>query len=325
MLKQLQKKFRLSILSLLGLVSVLGVLPFSILRFFEENYTAAIIDLALVLGIGGLVGYAIRTQKTRVASFIVAVFIAGGVVAMVAVNGISSFLWVYPVFAGTFFLVKPIEAGAINLIAGASLVAVSDIFDVIPLNSFVATTVVLSMCAYVYANQGMKQLHLLETLNTVDALTGAMNRRALSADMAAALSKAERTGTQQLLIILDLDYFKSVNDKYGHDGGDQVLKKLVEITNAHIRKYDRLYRFGGEEFVLLVSDISRQQQHGFVNNLQAVIRDKLKTPDGEAVTVSYGVARWVPGITADIWLKRADEALYLAKERGRDRAICYDE
>lgn len=325
MLKQLQKKYRLSILSLLGLVSVLGVLPFSILRFFEKNYTAAIIDLALVLGIGGLVGYAIRTQKTRVASFIVAVFIAGGVVAMIAVNGVNSFLWVYPVFAGTFFLVKPIEAGAINVIAGACLVAVSDVFTVIPLNSFAATAVTLSMCAYVYATQGVKQLRLLETLNTIDALTGAMNRRAMSTDMEAALSKAERTGIHQLLVIMDLDYFKAVNDRYGHDVGDQVLKKLVEITSLHIRKYDRLYRFGGEEFVLLISDVSRQQQHGFVNNLKAVIKDRLKTPDGDAITVSYGAAHWVPEITADIWLKRADDALYLAKERGRDCAVFYEE
>ena len=99
-----------------------------------------------------------------------------------------------------------------------------------------------------------------------------------------------------------------------------MLKDFVSITTSHIRKYDRLYRFGGEEFVLLMLQ-SGEQQHAFVDNLRAAIRTGLKTPDGEAITVSFGVAAWVPGTTEASWLKRADDALYLAKKSGRDLAI----
>lgn len=321
MISQLQKKYRLSILSLLGVVSVLGIFPFVVVRYFEQKYSAALVDMALIIGIISLVGYALHSKKTRVASLAAAVFIAIGTVLMIIVNGLDSILWVYPVFAGTFFLAKPIEACSINLATGIALVVLSDIFTVIPLIPFVATTLVLSMCAFVYANQGVKLFRLLGNLNTIDALTGALNRRALSTDLAAAIANAERNGLQQLLVLLDMDHFKLVNDQYGHAVGDQVLQKFVSITSAHIRKYDRIYRYGGEEFVLLIPQIDPAQQHAFIESLRAVIKRDLATPDGKQVTLSVGIAAWVAGTTVDTWLKRADDALYLAKSSGRDCVV----
>ncbi|MFD1006903.1 GGDEF domain-containing protein [Oceanisphaera ostreae] len=323
MRNQLQEQHRLSVLSLLGVVSVLGITPFAYLRYLQDNITAAIIDLVLVLGIITLVGYAIRTKKTRVVSGIVALFINGGVIAIVVVNGIDSFLWVYPVIASTFFMVKPIEALSINAVLMVVCLFLPDVFDVIPLNSFVITMLMVSLTTFVYANRSEKQFHLLEIMNTVDALTGALNRRALSSDIAEALSISERKATPYMLALLDLDHFKVVNDKYGHDVGDQVLQNLVTITTANIREYDRFYRFGGEEFVLLIPEIKDPQ--AFINNLRIAIKKELKTPDGKEVTVSYGITAWVPGTTADSWLKSADEALYQAKANGRDCVIFSDE
>ena len=224
-----------------------------------------------------------------------------------------------------FFLVKPIEAFCFNVIAWIALVSLSNVFDFIALDSYVVTILMLSISSFVHASHSAKQFRLLETLNTIDALTEALNRRALSSDLEAALSDSECNGTAQLLVILDLDYFKAVNDKYGHAVGDQVLRKLVTTTTAHIRKSDRLYRFGGEEFVLLIPHICSKEQHAFINSLGVAIKNALKTPDGKEITVSFGVAAWQPGTTADTWLKRADEALYRAKARGRDCAVFSDE
>ncbi|MDC2887996.1 GGDEF domain-containing protein [Psychrosphaera algicola] len=229
----------------------------------------------------------------------------------------------YPVFASTFILLKPIEAFGANIVAGASLVALSDIFTVISLESYIVTILMLTISAFVYSNHSLKQFKLLEELNTIDPLTGAFNRRALTTDLDAALSSSERNGSSQLLAILDVDYFKKVNDKHGHAAGDQVLKDFVSITKAHIRKYDRLYRFGGEEFVLLISGMDNHQ-HRFIDNLRTAIKNELKTPDGKEITVSFGVAPWVLGTTADSWLNSADKALYQAKENGRDCAVFSD-
>ncbi len=325
MINQLQEKYQLSILTLLCVVSIFGISPFVVIRYLEGNFTAVLIDLALILGIVALVVFAHYSKKVRVVSLLAAVFINCGVVTIVVVNGFPSFLWVYPVFATTFILVKPIEAFVLNVITGAALATFADIFAIVSLDSYLMTMLMLAMCIYVYASHSAKQFKLLKTLNTVDALTGALNRRALSSDMTAALSYAERSGQQQLLALLDLDHFKKVNDKFGHAAGDQVLKDLVSITTAHIRKYDRFYRFGGEEFVLLIGEISPQQQHAFIQNLRIAIKQELKTPAGDEVTVSFGVAAWCAGTTQDSWLKRADDALYLAKARGRDCAVFSDE
>ncbi|WP_049722968.1 GGDEF domain-containing protein [Gilvimarinus polysaccharolyticus] len=323
MINQLQEKYQLSLLLLLSSVAVLGVFPFALIRYFEGNLIAAIIDIVLMLGIIVLVAYSHYSKNIRIVSAVLAVFINAGVVAIVRANGIDSFLWVYPVFASSFILVRPIEALCINIIAGVSLVALSDIFTTISLVSYIVTIFILSLSTFVYTSHSEKQFRLLETLNTVDALTGALNRRAMSSDMKATLSNSERNGIKPLLAILDLDHFKAVNDKYGHAVGDEVLKNFVAIITSNIRQYDRLYRFGGEEFVLLIPQIN-DQPHAFIHNLRSKIKRELKTPDGKEITVSFGIAAWVPGTTEDSWLKRADDALYLAKAKGRDRAVFSD-
>lgn len=324
MINQLKEKYQLSLLLLLAFVAVLGITPFVVIRYLSGNLAAVLIDIALIVGIVALVCYAHYFKKIRIVSVISAVFINAGVVLIVSVNGVDSFLWVYPVFVSTFILVKPIEALCINGVAGIALVALSDIFDIISLEAYIATTIMLSLSVFVYASHGVKQFQLLEKLNMVDALTGALNRRAMSTDLKAALYNAERNGIKPLLAILDLDYFKRVNDKYGHCVGDQVLKDFVTITTSNIRQYDRLYRFGGEEFVLLIPEI-KDQQHIFIQTLSSAIKAELRTPDGEEITVSFGVALWEPGTTEDSWLQRADEALYLAKAKGRDCAVFSNE
>ncbi|WP_233267322.1 GGDEF domain-containing protein [Paraglaciecola sp. L3A3] len=324
MLNQLKEKYQLSILSILGIVSVLGVSPFAVIRYLEGNNTAAFINMLIVLGITIIVIYALYTKKVQTANGVAAVFINVGVVLITITNGIDSLLWVYPVFASTFFLVKPNAALKINAIAGLALVTLFDVFTLVSMTSFIVTILMLSLSGFIHASHSAKQFSLLETLNTIDALTGALNRRALTTDLEAAVSLSERNNVQQLLVIMDIDYFKMVNDKYGHDGGDQVLKNMVTIINGHIRKHDRLYRYGGEEFVLLISELDHLQQHSFIDNLRAHIKKDLKTPDGEVVTVSFGVAAWQPGTSILAWLKSADKALYQAKAQGRDCVVFSD-
>ncbi|MGI2172196.1 GGDEF domain-containing protein [Shewanella sp. MF05960] len=320
MINQLQEKYQLSLLLLLSAVAVLGVSPFVVIRYLAGNFTATIIDTILILGIISLVTYAYYSKKIRMVSAVIAVFINAGVVIIAIANGVDSFLWVYPVFASTFILVKPVEAFCINIIAGISVVELSDIFNTISEDSFIITTSMLSLSAFVYASHGLKQFRLLETLNTVDVLTGAFNRRAMSSDLKVALANAEHNDIKYFLVILDLDYFKKVNDKFGHAVGDKILQDFVTITTSNIRKYDKLYRFGGEEFVLLIPE-NNDRQHTFFDDLRTTIKKELTTPDGEEVTVSFGVAHWVPGTTEDTWLQRADEALYQAKAKGRDCAV----
>ena len=126
------------------------------------------------------------------------------------------------------------------------------------------------------------------------------------------------------LALLDLDWFKQVNDRYGHDGGDQVLKQIPKILQKNLRSEDIIGRFGGEEFVILMPDSSEEQVLATAKRIQdAMAKLSIKhslSPTGQ-VTLSFGVARAVPafGLSPENLIARADAALYRAKSHGRDR------
>ena len=122
------------------------------------------------------------------------------------------------------------------------------------------------------------------------------------------------------LVVIDIDHFKRINDELGHDAGDRVLKALVLLIKNRSRRLDRLFRMGGEEFVLLLPDTPGTAAMIQAENLRNRIADAglLKN---RAVTVSMGVAECGHELTQESWLKAADTELYQAKEVGRNRVV----
>lgn len=161
-------------------------------------------------------------------------------------------------------------------------------------------------------------------LATHDALTGCLNRRALL-DACARLLRAETRRARPFAILLfDLDYFKSVNDVYGHLAGDAVLREVADRLRCQLRESDRLARFGGEEFVMLIDDTTEDGALALADRLRASVADAPIVFDGRpiATTVSIGVyvaSGHGPLPTLDDMLSASDRALYIAKERGRNR------
>lgn len=124
-------------------------------------------------------------------------------------------------------------------------------------------------------------------------------------------------------MLIDLDHFKNVNDRHGHDAGDNILVDLARIVVDSIRGSDSFYRYGGEEFVLVMPDTPPGGIAAVLEKLQEAIHQRLRAPDGP-VTVSMGAAALNAGDDPGKWLSRADGALYLAKSAGRDR-FCIDQ
>ena len=149
-----------------------------------------------------------------------------------------------------------------------------------------------------------------------DALTGLPNRRALE------LRVASLTGSNHCLALLDLDRFKNVNDTYGHDSGDAVLKGFAEIASRLVRCHDTVARLGGEEFVILFENTPMEQAYQVCERLRRVLgQTPLATPSGPLqVTASGGVSTIDRG-GLEVALKAADEALYRAKRNGRDQLL----
>ncbi|MCP1317948.1 GGDEF domain-containing protein [Halomonas sp. 707B3] len=161
----------------------------------------------------------------------------------------------------------------------------------------------------------------LKRLATTDMLTGLMNRSRFDYLLKHELGRLNRYVRPFSLIMLDIDYFKTINDSQGHDVGDQVLRALATLLENNLRTADYCARWGGEEFMILAPETSLDQ----AAQLAEKIRQRISSasfPGAEHVTVSLGVAEATHSDTPKSMLKRVDNALYQAKESGRDRVAC---
>jgi diguanylate cyclase len=163
----------------------------------------------------------------------------------------------------------------------------------------------------------------IEELVWIDDLTGTLNRRSLMKELSAELAKASCSGAPLSIAILDLDWFKSVNDRFGHLAGDELLRKFPDIVQSIMRSSDKLGRYGGEEFMLILPDASEAAALAIVNRICKVIaaRDWRVISPELAITLSVGVSACCPGDTVETIISRADSALYQAKTDGRNRAL----
>lgn len=324
MLYRLRTDFRLSIITLLGASAILGITPFAVMRFMQGNVLAGLVDSSILLGILGAVVYAWITGDTRRSGLASAVIACSGAVAVGIVVGEPGLFWLYPCLVTTFFLVSPRTAVFLNISSVLTLMVHGGAFrSDVQMWSFSAPAFVVSACAYVFAHRNHDQRERLEHLATIDPLTGIKNRRSMDQELGLAAAEAERTGLPYALVLLDIDHFKKINDEHGHGVGDHVLTDLVALLKQNTRKSDQLFRYGGEEFVLLLPGVDGVGLEAVMNNLQQVLRKYMKHPGG-LVTSSFGVALLKHGEAVESWLARADAALYEAKENGRDRIVFAD-
>jgi diguanylate cyclase len=161
----------------------------------------------------------------------------------------------------------------------------------------------------------------IEELAELDELTGSFNRRCIMRMLDDGIARAHRIKTPCSIALIDLDWFKRINDTYGHPTGDEVLRTFAITVFANIRPIDRFGRYGGEEFLLVLPDTPDDSAARILDRLRAIIAelDWSAFSPGMRVTISAGVATLKPDETPEIFLARADSALYAAKARGRNR------
>jgi diguanylate cyclase (GGDEF)-like protein len=161
----------------------------------------------------------------------------------------------------------------------------------------------------------------IEELAELDELTGSFNRRCIMRMLGDEIAGAHRNNSPCSVALIDLDWFKRINDAHGHPTGDEVLRTFAITVFANIRTIDRFGRYGGEEFLLLLPDTPNDAAVHGLDRLRAIIAelDWSALSAGMAVTISAGVATLAPDETPDALLARADCALYAAKGRGRNR------
>ncbi|MFB9885849.1 GGDEF domain-containing protein [Balneatrix alpica] len=158
-----------------------------------------------------------------------------------------------------------------------------------------------------------------------DKLTGLYNRRAFEQRVSQLSQQSQPEGRLSIwLAIVDIDHFKQVNDSYGHLYGDEILISLANALRQGFREQDRIYRFGGEEFVILFDAPSEERAHQRLNTVRLKVAERVKAKL-KPITISVGYMRLDKQLYPTLILEKADKALYYAKEQGRNQVVSYAE
>ena len=170
------------------------------------------------------------------------------------------------------------------------------------------------------ALENAKLHHLVQRQATTDDLTGLVNRRRFIEALDSEIVRASTFRSPLSVVLGDLDHFKLVNDRFGHQTGDEVLRQFAELVREHLRDVDVPGRIGGEEFAFLLPETDAVGAVAVAERVRRSLRSLRPTPErGASVTASFGVAELTSGETGDELLRRADVALYRAKSEGRNR------
>lgn len=161
-------------------------------------------------------------------------------------------------------------------------------------------------------------LEELKELATIDRLTGIYNRMTIEKILDAEIIRARRYVSGMCVLFIDVDYFKKINDTYGHTQGDKVLIKVAQLLKDNIRRIDCMGRWGGEEFVIIAPGIELRDAYKMAKKLNKLIAVSEFQQDSE-VTISIGIAELSKDDIKETIISRADKALYKAKENGRNR------
>ncbi|MFS0727967.1 diguanylate cyclase [Paenibacillus sp. 1P07SE] len=157
-----------------------------------------------------------------------------------------------------------------------------------------------------------------------DPLTGVYNRRYIDHQIQSELQRIQRYPTPISIAFIDIDYFKRINDSYGHAVGDHVLQGLASLLNHQSRVTDLIARYGGEEFVILMPGTTEIEAEKLLSKLREIVHQQpVAKVNGQSfhVTFSAGIAQWQATMTAESWVQTADEAMYKAKKSGRDQIV----
>lgn len=315
-------KSRERIMHLIAYVVAIFLTPFAI-NNFVQNRPALGVAILLIVGTFVANGVAIRLKKRPPVPFVLLLLPLGtALVYSLITQGLYGALWCYPALLFCFFILPQriaIAASALMLLLATPMVYIF-------VNEGTAVRFAVSLglnIVIVYIITGVVadlQRELFDQAAT-DPLTGALNRCQMESLLSETLERRSRSAAPASNLLVDVDHFKTINDRFGHHIGDEVLKNLVTLLKRYMRRLDRLFRTGGEEFLLLLADTKSSDAVIHAERVRILISQAALT-ELATVTVSIGVAECVPNQQLESWIKNADNALYFAKQEGRNRVVC---
>jgi len=299
-------------------ISFLIIFSFSIHRFMNGEFKLGIIDLIISAIIFTFFIQVWRNQRLQNINILLTTSYMVGILAMLFFKRAEMILWIYPAIAATYFLLPVRAALPMNMVF---ILATTPIL--IPgdlkygLFSIYSTFLMVCLFGYIFGSRTEAQREQLTQMATIDSLTHVENRRSMDDRLNEVVATHARVPLPASILLLDLDFFKKVNDEHGHVMGDKVLKHFAKIVKSTIRISDRLYRFGGEEFVIIANNTVLENAGRLAESLRKLVENDPVLTKFE-LTVSIGVTEMTEIDDKESWLCRADKALYKAKESSRN-------
>jgi diguanylate cyclase (GGDEF)-like protein len=309
-------------LYLINLICILFFTPFAF-RAFQLGDTllgALLAGFVILLGVNTIC--VIWRGREFFHYSIVTSCLFGALSLAVHQRGIAAVFWTFPVIVATAF-VLPLRAAMLFAFALASVVSVL-MFSNAPFD--IALRASLSLLATI-AVSFLTVTVIQDLQNSLrksaeqDPLTGLANRRQLDDTLLAALNLHERESTSAAILLIDIDQFKSINDKLGHDVGDRIIQHVAKAVIANTRSTDMAFRLGGDEFLVLLNDTDSTTAELVSEKIRKDV-EQLTDQANTKLSVSIGASVAYAGLDKASWLKHADLAMYQAKKSGRN-AVCF--
>lgn len=303
--------------SILALTAV-ALLPFSLYHWWAGHERLLLITAGANAAIAALLFYLWLTHQLGLVS--IGLQIAGGLgtLASAWTQGMPGATWAYPLILVTYLLFQPGTAVVANILflAGLYPVAIAAI-DPNLATRFLITVTMVSIFSCVFALAVDRGYRRADRLAQTDPLTGTWNRRLLPDHLDDALRRLANDDEPSSLVVLDVDHFKAINDRHGHARGDEILVRLGELLQTTVRDEDQVFRYGGEEFVIVLPEHQITAAQTLAERVRRTV-EAFGEQTGLGTTVSLGIAELQPGESGDAWLERADQALLYAKQQGRN-------
>lgn len=312
-------EYRDTISYFFGIVAFILIIPIAISNLVDREY---VLGIAMVTAMSLIALNSLTIRFWRKPLIPVQIFLTAllGVIALSFYRrGVYGLFWTFPTVLFISFVVSHKNARLYTgiFVGYCSILTFYFVDFQIALRAFVGLVITVFF-THIFLNIIYHLRNRLVRQSISDPLTGALNRRQLNQVLGDLIERKHRSGERSTILSMDIDHFKSVNDSFGHDVGDTVIIDFVRVVKSRTRKLDQFFRVGGEEFLLVLPLAGIDAGMKIADELRIKVDQELKIGERN-ITVSIGVSELETGENINSWLKRADRALYAAKDGGRNR------
>ena len=305
-----------------SVTSSLLLIPFTINNFIQGRFLLGFFTTMILLICSLNICFCLNGQYlNRLNLFVLAPIFTLAVGIALSQLGIAGSYWAPLALLSIYYILPQKQAKIVNILYVCIIAPIAwYILDPALALRFFAVLLGISFFAFASIHEIYKTHYLLKEQSITDNLTGVYNRSLLQNTIENTINQSYRSNTPMAILMLDIDQFKTINDQFGHDVGDSVLRSTGEFFAAFFRGGDIVFRVGGEEFLAILYNTNNENALKVAEELRHEF-EQLPLIPSHTVTISIGLSNLQPDINWKQWMKHGDENLYKAKSNGRNQVV----